>query len=348
MIKKFKYEKYYPRLALFVMVVLGIFLIYSLLMFLNPILGALIMYILTRPMQVWFTETKKCNNTLATVITMTISFVILIVPIVGISYMLIGRITELFGNTDQLFAIFDKLHHYVNGKVKFEVLSPETVVSIKANIALMASTMLNQTFTVVTDIGMLYFILYFMLASRKDMEATIHFYLPYKPENIRVFKNELKAQTYSNAIVTPLLALIQGITASLGYWLLGVDEPLFWGLMTGFFSFMPLVGCMIVWVPLSIFILAEGETWNGIGIIIYSVLITSNIDNVCRLILQKKFADVHPLITLLGFLMGIKYFGISGIIIGPVLMSFFLIMIKNFRKEFMEVPEDIPSSKSPS
>ncbi len=310
-------------------------------MFLNAVLGAIIMYILTRPVMVWLTEKKKWNNTLATLTTMLVSFLVFVVLIGGIFYLLIGRVTELLSNPQQLMTLFDKVHAFANEKLGFEILSDDMVTTIKATIAGMASSLLDQTFTIVTDIGIMYFILYFMLASRKSMENTINFYLPYKPEKIKLFTNELKAQTYSNAIITPLLALIQGIAASIGYWLLGVTEPIFWGLMTGVFSFMPIIGCMVIWVPLSVFMLANGQTWNGFGVIIYSIVITTNIDNVFRLILQKKFADAHPLITLMGFLMGIKFFGISGIIIGPVLMSFFLIMVKSFRKEFMEAAQEI-------
>lgn len=342
MIKKFNYEQYYPNLALIVMLILGCFLFYSLSMFLLPTLGAFIMFILTRPLLIWFTEHKKWNNTLSTVLVLFISFLLFMILIGGVFYLIIGRLTELMGNTDQMFAMFDKLHQYLNDTLKFEILSPETVTSAKSAISDVATATVNQTFNILSDIAIMYFILYFMLASRKKMEATIGFYLPYKPESLAMFKDELKAQTYSNAIITPLLALIQGIAASIGYFFLGVDDYIFWGLMTGVFSFVPLVGCMIIWVPLVIFTIGNGDTWNGVGIIIYSILITSNIDNVCRLLLQKKFADVHPLITMLGFLMGIKYFGISGIIIGPVLMSFFIIMVKNFRKEFMQAPTSIP------
>ncbi|MFN0050509.1 MAG: AI-2E family transporter [Cytophagales bacterium] len=345
MIQKFNYEKYYPNIALAVMVVLGMFLFYSLSMFLNALLGAIIMFILTRPMMIWFTEKKKWNNILSTMLTMAFSFIVFVILIGGIFYLLIGRVSELVSNPEQLFAIFDKIHLFINEKLQFDILTPENVATLKSTTASLATIFLDQTFTVVTDIGIMYFILFFMLASRKTMESTILFYMPYKQEKIDLFTNELKAQTYSNAIVTPLLALIQGVTASIGYWLLGVQEPIFWGFMTGVFSFMPIVGCMTIWVPLSVFTLANGQTWNGIGIIIYSILVTTNIDNVFRLILQKKFADAHPLITLMGFLMGIKYFGISGIIIGPVLMSFFLIMVKNFRKEFMDAPSDVEKEK---
>lgn len=343
--KKFNYEKYYPTLALWVMIILGVFLFYSLSMFLNAVLGASIMFILSRPLMVWLTEKKKWNNVVATLLSMTLSFLMFVVLIGGIFYLVYGRVSQLLNDTTEMYAIFDKIHLYVNEKLGFEILSDDAVAGMKGLLADMASGVLDQSFTVATDLAMMYFILYFMLASRKRMEATLQFYLPYREEKLRLFTCELKAQTYSNAIVTPLLAIIQGLTASVGYWLLGVNEPIFWGLMTGVFSFVPIIGCMTIWVPLAMFTLANGQTWNGVGILIYSLLVTTNIDNVFRLILQKKFANSHPLITLMGFLMGIKFFGVSGIIIGPVLMSFFLIMVKNFRKEFMSAAgslEDAP------
>lgn len=134
-----------------------------------------------------------------------------------------------------------------------------------------------------------------------------------------------------------MLALIQGIFAAVGYWLFGLQEPVFWGLMTGFFSFLPVVGSTLIWLPAAIYQLSIGMTWQGVAILLYGILVISVVDNVFRFVFQKKFADVHPLITVIGVIVGLQLFGVPGIIFGPLLISYFLIMLRIFREEFLSV-----------
>jgi len=75
---------------------------------------------------------------------------------------------------------------------------------------------------------------------------------------------------------------------------------------------------------------------QGSIILLCGFLIVSNIDNVFRFVLQKYFGDVHPIITVFGVIIGLDWFGLTGIIFGPVLISFFIILLKNYRKELLQ------------
>ncbi len=104
--------------------------------------------------------------------------------------------------------------------------------------------------------------------------------------------------------------------------------------MCGFLSFIPFVGSALVWFPAGIILASSGAYWQGIAILIYGIVVIINVDNVFRFILQKKIADIHPLVTVFGVIIGLKWFGIPGIIFGPLLISYFLIMIKIYRAEY--------------
>jgi predicted PurR-regulated permease PerM len=82
-----------------------------------------------------------------------------------------------------------------------------------------------------------------------------------------------------------------------------------------------------------------GHTPQAIGLLLYSIIITTNVDNLVRLILQKKLADVHPLITIFGVILGIHLFGFIGIILGPLIISYFFILIEFYRKDKIEMQE---------
>ena len=116
----------------------------------------------------------------------------------------------------------------------------------------------------------------------------------------------------------------------------GIADWGLWGFLTGLFAFFPLVGTMIIWVPLVIYMYASGLDWPATGLMLYSFIVTGNVDYVARITLMKKIGDVHPLITVLGVIVGLNLFGFIGLVFGPLLVSYFLILVKIYFNEFSE------------
>jgi predicted PurR-regulated permease PerM len=101
---------------------------------------------------------------------------------------------------------------------------------------------------------------------------------------------------------------------------------------------IPIVGTGIVWVPLVVFLFAKGQTWQGVALGVYSIVILTNIDYVARLTILRKLGDVHPLITIFGIIVGLGIFGFVGLIFGPLLISYFIVLVKIYMNEFRSVP----------
>ena len=91
---------------------------------------------------------------------------------------------------------------------------------------------------------------------------------------------------------------------------------------------------MVVWVPLVIYMYVSGETWNATGLLIYSLLVTGNIDYVARVTIMRKMGNVHPVITVLGVLVGLGLFGFIGLIFGPLLVSYIIVLLRIYMNEF--------------
>ena len=114
----------------------------------------------------------------------------------------------------------------------------------------------------------------------------------------------------------------------------GVDEAGFWGVICGFASVIPVVGTGLVWAPIAVYLLITDDTWQGVFVALWGLLVLGVIDNVIRFLLAKKMANVHPVVTVLGVIIGLKYFGVAGLIYGPLLISFFLILLKIYYREY--------------
>ena len=121
-----------------------------------------------------------------------------------------------------------------------------------------------------------------------------------------------------------------------GYFVCGVPNAFFWGIITCFTTVVPIVGTALVWVPLSIFLALLGSWPQAIGLLAYCVIIVTNIDNLIRFILQKQMADTHPLITVFGVFIGLSLFGFMGVIFGPLMLSIFILCVNIFKKEYLE------------
>ncbi|MFN4084020.1 MAG: AI-2E family transporter [Bacteroidia bacterium] len=184
------------------------------------------------------------------------------------------------------------------------------------------------------QIVLMYFILFYLLINHKKIPAFLKEILPFDAETVDVFLKELESMTKSNVIGAPILALSQGLAAILAFAFLDAPEPVFWGAMCGIFSFIPVVGSAIIWIPMCLIMYINGMVWQPIVIALYGALIISNIDNLIRMFIQKYFANVHPLVTILGVIVGLQLFGLPGLIFGPLLISYFILGLNIYRKSY--------------
>jgi predicted PurR-regulated permease PerM len=256
------------------------------------------------------------------------------------SSLIVNKVSPLISHPEIIKGYIESIQNRFN----IELLSEKNIAQIQGYAAGLASDILNMGLSAFSSITMMYFFLYFLLVSFNRLEAAIILYLPFDKRKIMLFGHELKAQTFSNAVGIPLIALAQGLSAFIAYYVAGVPEAAFWGILTGFASIIPIVGTGIIWVPVCLYLFFGGYTWQGIGVLAWCALVMGSADNVIRFVLAKRMADVHPVVTVLGVIMGLNYMGIPGLIFGPLLISYFMILMKiyysTYKKQVNESPKE--------
>ena len=180
-----------------------------------------------------------------------------------------------------------------------------------------------------------------MITNSRKMEAQVRRYLPFKEENNMLLLHELKSQSISNAIGIPALAVVQAGAALIGDLIFGAKDPWFWAGLTGLLSFIPVFGVGIAWLSCSLLLVISGNYWMGFGLFMYCMVIITAIDNGFRIIVQKRLGDIHPLITFFGVIMGLDLFGFVGIIFGPLLISYFILLVRIYRNEYLEEEAEV-------
>ena len=234
-----------------------------------------------------------------------------------------------------LMSNLNKIDQFVHDRFKFDLLSTNNVEKLPGIATNIGTKVLGGTLSMVLNVVLMYFILWFMLVKAKEMEASVRTRLPLKNTNVEKLIKEVKGMVISNSVGIPVLAVFQGILAAIGYMIFGVEEAVLWGIITGIASVVPFVGTMIIWLPIALLAFAKGDTVNGWWLLLWGAVVIGSMDNVIRFILQKYMADVHPLITVFGVIVGLNLFGFLGLIFGPLLFSLFLLLVRIYNDEFI-------------
>lgn len=323
-----------------VLLLLGILLFMELYTFLPALLGAITLYILLRRWMFHLVEKRKWAKGWASALLMLLSFIIILVPVGLLANMLTSKITYAIEHSTELVAALKKLVNSLEQRFNIVIASDANINKVGSTITASLPRILGATFNSLTTIFFMYFILYFMLVNGRKMEIALYEYIPLKDENVAKVGKEVNMMVLSNAIGIPVIAIAQGIIALIGYLILGIREPFFWFGVTCIAAMIPVVGAALAYVPVAIILLANGQTWQGIVMLIYGFGVIGTADNVLRFTLLRKLGDVHPLTTVFGVIIGLNLFGFIGLIFGPLLISLFILLLRIYSTEFIVKQRD--------
>ena len=329
------------QLSFYVLLVAtAIFLFNQFSSFIPALLGAITLYVMMRGSMIQLITKKKMRRGVAAALLMVASFLIFLVPAVFTVNMLTGKIGYAIEHSQDTINTIIAYINTLEKKYSIELMSDENIRTFSKFIAEKLPNILGATFNSLTTIFMMYFILYFMLTSTRDLEYWLYRNIPLKDENLQLIGSELRKLVVSNALGIPLTAILQGIVAFLGYWFLGTDDLGFWFVFTCIAAMIPFVGAALAYVPVAILFFAAGNNTNGIIMLVYGFGVVGSVDNIFRFALQKKMGDVHPLITVFGVIAGLNLFGFIGLIFGPILIAMFILLIRIYINEFSEPRSD--------
>lgn len=318
---------------LLLILLLGGLIFYEMLPYLTGVLGAVTLYVILRkPMSILVK--KGWWPGLAAAVLMFLSFICILLPVAGTILMLgnkVGRVAENFKKI--IVAINDQVDK-VEELIGYEFSSQIDASGIAGGLAKSLEGFAGGTFNTVIAIAIMYFMLYFMLTNRRKLRDSLQEFVPTSLENQQIIGDEITAMVKSNALGIPLVALGQGFVALVGFLIFGITNPFLWAGIVMIGSMIPFVGGLLGIIPVFIITLTQGDTFQAWGVLLYGVIIVGSTDNLIRLYILRKIDDVHPLITIIGVIVGIPLFGFIGLIFGPLLISIFPIIVRIYKKEF--------------
>lgn len=305
----------------------------------SGILGTITLFVLLKnPMEKLVD--KGWNPTLSAIFLMFISVFIILLPIAGAFFMLGKKISKAVDNSEQITSMIKSqlqtLENYVGFKFTSQVDASAVTEWLTTNLQGLA----GGTFNTVIAISIMYFLLYYMLTNREKFYESLYDYIPIGNHNLKIIGNEVREIVRANTLGIPLVAFAQGVVALIGFLIFGVDNALFWSIMVTIGSMIPFVGNLLGTLPVFVISLSNGDNFQAWGILLYGTIVVGSTDNLIRLYVLKKLDDVHPLVTLIGVLVGIPLFGFIGLVFGPLLISLFLVIVRIYKREYGKEEEE--------
>lgn len=330
---------------LLLLIAIAALLFTELYVFFPGFLGALTLYILSRKWYYYLTEKKSWKKGLTAALFMVAFLICIAAPIYMCFAMLYEKAEALLKNPAQINESLKGVSSQIKQWTGQDLLSADVTKNIQSKLGSFVPKLLNGSATMLGNLLMILFLSYFMFTNGPALEKSLQHFVPLRKKNVELLADEITMMVRANAIGIPVVSLIQGAVAMLGYWIFGVENFVLLGLVTGIFAFFPIVGTAAIWLPVIISMFAAGENGKAIGLGLFSLVVTGNIDYLVRITLLKKVGDVHPVTTILGLVVGLKLFGFWGFIFGPLLISSFMLLVQIYKSEFTHTgPVKMPVS----
>lgn len=325
------------QVMLITIIVLACLLIFTNLSYYLPgFLGAITLYILFRDLYFKLTETRKWNKVATSLLLIFLSIVFIVLPAWALIDYIIPQISSFLSNTQDIVSKFKEVKEFIKDKpiLEFIDLSDEALLHFLQNFTKYLPGIINSVAEVLINLLVTFFVLYFMLVNGRKMESTIEDFFPFSEKSRGEVWNEINSMVRTNAIGIPILGICQGIVALVGYYIFGVPNAILWGIVTGVATVFPVLGTMIIYIPICIVSFVSGDTMNAVWLTLYCFFLVGGIDNVLRFTILKTLGNVPPLVTVFGVLLGLNLFGMLGLIFGPLIISAIGVLFKVYRNEY--------------
>ena len=330
-------KEQYWRYSLFVIIlVLGVVIFAELTPYIGGLLGAMTIYVLLRRQMRYLTVRRRWRRSLAASVLLVEAIVCFLIPLSGIVWMFVDKVQDFTLDPQSLISSIRHVSEQIRLRIGYDLLQDSNISSMVAVITRFGQAFLQGIFSFGVNIVMLLFVLYFMLIGGLRMEGYCREILPFNRDVGSSVMREVHMIVRSNAIGSPLLAVVQGGVAFVGYLVFNAPSPLFWGVLTCFATIIPIFGTALIWLPLAGYMALTGDWGPAIGLLLYGGLVVTHVDNVVRFIMQKKMADTHPLVTIFGVFIGLSLFGFMGVIFGPLMLEMFVFCVNIFKKKYLD------------
>ncbi len=344
------YARKFSRTYLLLLLVLISILFYNVIqIFLIPILLAAVFSSLFYPLYEWLVRWFKGRQSLCAFVTCVALLLGMLIPFYGVAHLVskegihafntaLPEVKQIIKEGDAGLLGEIKTYPLIN-RIDFSKMDWQaSLQDIATNLGGILTKVINKTskgtFQVITDLFITLFTMFYFFRDGRKLVEHLKYLSPLDDAYEERLAHRFISVSRATLKGTLLIGVAQGTLGGLTLWICGVGSPILWGVVMVVLSVIPLIGAWLVLYPAAIIQLVVGNIWQGVAIILVTVLVITNIDNLLRPRLVGRDAGMHDLLIFFSTLGGISVFGIMGFIIGPVIAVFFLTILEIYSVEF--------------
>jgi predicted PurR-regulated permease PerM len=319
--------------AALVILLLGAGLAVALAPYTTGLIGIPVLYVVFTPIHAWLS--RRIKPALSAGLVVALGVFLILVPGVSFAGLVINEAQQIASGVIRS-PILSRLGELRIGQ--FEV-GPQLAALGQRMISWIGSSVFGLVGTatrLALNLSIAFFGLYYLLLTAGKTWEGVRPYIPFSPRNADKLRKRFEDVTISTLIGTGVTAVLQGALVALGFAIVGLPDAVFWGVVTMVFAILPVVGSGLVWAPGVIALVLDGRIGWAVFMAVWGAGLVANVDNVIRPIVFRRWAKIHALVTLVGAFAGVQYFGILGLLIGPLALSYFFELIMMYREEYID------------
>jgi predicted PurR-regulated permease PerM len=361
--EKAVFPTHFARLFFGVITLLVLYYSYEIVKpYLIDIFLALVLFFTAKPLHRVLTRILFGQRALASALTCLILALVILIPLFTLVSIIANQALE-FSNVVRQGLQSDQLWQWVNTKVntlkdhlthlnlplppeqiKLEAVIQTVLTRASEFIYTNAIGLLKGFTYLLLDLILVLFIAFFMFLQGDDFIAEIKKLSPLDASHNEEILGEMETTIKATLWGTVVVAFITGILGGLGFFLFGVPQPAFWGTVMVPAAVVPVVGSALIWAPGVLYLLFKGHLALALGLLAWCLVIIGSIDNLIKPLLMRGTRSTPSIFILFSILGGISYFGMIGFILGPLVLSFLLSLLRIYQKAFLTLqPSPIPA-----
>jgi len=313
-------------------ILLGTGLLVALAPYASGLIGALVLYVVFQPLHAWLA--RRVNTSLSAGVVVLLVLVLIVLPSALIVILLLDQAQSL-ASTVMQSSLLAKLSSVTLGTLDIGSQIAKAGEQLVSWMGQSAIRLLGSVTRMMLNLTIALFCLYYLLLQPTGIWNELVRYVPFSPENVEKLRLRFQDVTKSTIIGTGVTALIQGTLVGLGFWLTGISNALFWSVVTVVFAILPVVGSGLVWGPAAVGLALDNRYGAAPSRGPLGVIAVGNVDLVVRPLIFRRWAQIHPLTTIVGAIGGVAYLGLLGLLIGPLALSYFFELLEMYGQEYL-------------
>jgi predicted PurR-regulated permease PerM len=328
--------------------------------YLLDIFLALVLFFVAKPLYLALLRLFRGMRILASLVTCLILAIIILAPLAGLLSVVANQALDFSLQVSQslqsgqiwhwIATKIDHFKHYLahlnlpvpTGEINLQHIVQTVVNQASAFVYNNAINLIKGFTFFFLNLVLVLFIAFFMFLQGDAFIEEIRDLSPLDPAHNEEILRETEGTIKVTVWGTVIVAFVQGFLGGVGFLIVGLPQPAFWGTIMVPASVIPVIGSTIIWGPAAIYLLFTGSVGAGIGLIIWGGVVVSIVDNILRPLIVKGHRSTPSILILFSILGGLEYFGIIGFILGPLILSFLLSLLRIYRKTFLASPTSPP------